>query len=543
MASVVNKGRFLPAFPANALGSGPVAVTKAGLAYTFGLDYRILVSIDSSVSTASLTTVQDASTGTYYKITLANLLANNQPLDPALTALAALDATPGALEQTGADTFTKRPFGTATSASILTKADGDSLYQPLDVDLTAVAGLSSNGIIARTGAGAAAVRTLTGTASQISVSNGDGVSGNPTFALTNTAVTPGTYAFSTVTVDQQGRITSASSGSAPGAPVGVLSNCGLAASVAANALTINLTDASGATPTGGSSVSIPFRSATAATGTVTQASVTAANSLVISSGSTMGVTSGAPFRLWLVEFNDAGTYRLGAMNCRTSSGVYPLNQFGIASSTAEGGAGAADNAGVFYTGTAVTSKAYTVIGYLEWASGLTTAGTWDAAPSRIEVFRPGNPLPGTVIQTQATAFTTSATGTTILPQDNTIPQITEGNEYMTQAITPTSTANDLEITANAMLFSSAGNSVGIALFQDATANALTGLVGSCSQAAGVPVTIGLSHRKQALTTSSTTFRIRAGGATAGTTTFNGQGGTQIYGGVAGSSLQVVERMA
>ena len=57
--------------------------------------------------------------------------------------------------------------------------------QASDSDLTALAGLSSNGLIARTGSGTAAVRTLTAPAAGITVSNGDGVSGNPTLALAN----------------------------------------------------------------------------------------------------------------------------------------------------------------------------------------------------------------------------------------------------------------------------------------------------------------------------------------------------------------------
>jgi hypothetical protein len=45
--------------------------------------------------------------------------------------------------------------------------------------------LSSNGLIARTAADTIAARTLTGPAAGISVSNGDGASGNPTLALAN----------------------------------------------------------------------------------------------------------------------------------------------------------------------------------------------------------------------------------------------------------------------------------------------------------------------------------------------------------------------
>lgn len=57
--------------------------------------------------------------------------------------------------------------------------------QAYDADLSALAALSSSGLIARAGAGTAATRTITGPATGISVSNGDGVSGDPTLALAN----------------------------------------------------------------------------------------------------------------------------------------------------------------------------------------------------------------------------------------------------------------------------------------------------------------------------------------------------------------------
>lgn len=57
--------------------------------------------------------------------------------------------------------------------------------QAYDADLSAVAGVSSAGLIARTGSGTASARTLTAPAAGITVSNGDGVSGNPTIALAN----------------------------------------------------------------------------------------------------------------------------------------------------------------------------------------------------------------------------------------------------------------------------------------------------------------------------------------------------------------------
>lgn len=52
--------------------------------------------------------------------------------------------------------------------------------QSLDSDLTALAGLSSTGIIVRTGSGTATTRTIAGGNSSVNITNGDGVSGNPT---------------------------------------------------------------------------------------------------------------------------------------------------------------------------------------------------------------------------------------------------------------------------------------------------------------------------------------------------------------------------
>lgn len=71
------------------------------------------------------------------------------------------------------------------SGTIALTSDLTAGYQPLDSDLTAIAGISTTGLIARTGTGTAAVRTLTAPAAGITVSNGNGVSGNPTLALAN----------------------------------------------------------------------------------------------------------------------------------------------------------------------------------------------------------------------------------------------------------------------------------------------------------------------------------------------------------------------
>ena len=52
--------------------------------------------------------------------------------------------------------------------------------QPLDADLTAIAALAVPGLVARTGNGTAAARTLSASGTGITVTNGDGAAGNPT---------------------------------------------------------------------------------------------------------------------------------------------------------------------------------------------------------------------------------------------------------------------------------------------------------------------------------------------------------------------------
>lgn len=149
-------------------------------------------------------------------------------------------------------------------------------------------------------------------------------------------------------------------------------NLTLSATVGSNQLTLAIKDQAGADPSG--STVVNFRSATATSGLSAQLTLSSATSLVITNGSTLGTTSGFATTLAVAVFNDAGTARVGVINP-----TYLPFINGLASSTAEGGAGAADNAGVWYTGTAVTSKAYTIVGFVTITEA--TAGTWASGPT------------------------------------------------------------------------------------------------------------------------------------------------------------------
>ena len=65
--------------------------------------------------------------------------------------------------------------------------------QPYDNDLNAIASLTTTGLIARTSSGSMSTRTITGTATRISITDGGGINDNPTIDLITTAVTPAEY--------------------------------------------------------------------------------------------------------------------------------------------------------------------------------------------------------------------------------------------------------------------------------------------------------------------------------------------------------------
>ena len=148
-----------------------------------------------------------------------------------------------------------------------------------------------------------------------------------------------------------------------------------------------------------------------------------------------------------------------------------------------------------------------------------------------------------LVQGVNTIVTATATGTTTVPEDDTIPQITEGTEFMTLAITPTHASNKLLI--EVVCCCSHGNSdvpAVVALFQDTTAGALAAISFSNYDTNDVwPVSF--VHYMTTGTTSSTTFRVRAGKNPAGSNAFvfNGTIGTgRLLGGVMASSITISE---
>ncbi len=135
-----------------------------------------------------------------------------------------------------------------------------------------------------------------------------------------------------------------------------------------------------------------------------------------------------------------------------------------------------------------------------------------------------------------------ATGTTVIPYDDTIPQITEGDEYMTLAITPLNVNNILKIDVVFNGASTSGTQFMVALFQDTTADALAVATSIINPGSSME-NFMFSYYVVAGTLSSTTFRVRAAATGAGTTTFNGAIGARKFGGVSSSSITITEYVA
>jgi len=149
---------------------------------------------------------------------------------------------------------------------------------------------------------------------------------------------------------------------------------------------------------------------------------------------------------------------------------------------------------------------------------------------------------GVPVQMVGTAYTDVATGTTIIPRDDTIPQNTEGTEFMTQAITPKSTTNILVIDVVFQGGISIANDIIMALFQDSTANAIAAADVFVETVNG-RVNFTLRHIMVAGTTSSTTFKLRCGPVAAGTVTFNGASSARNFGAITKSSILITEYKA
>lgn len=152
----------------------------------------------------------------------------------------------------------------------------------------------------------------------------------------------------------------------------------------------------------------------------------------------------------------------------------------------------------------------------------------------------GTTIAGHVIQAQYYPFSAMDTGTTPIPYDNTIPQITEGKQFMNAVFTPKKATSKLKITTTAILTSSVSAKVIVALFRDSFSNAIATGTDCRIYAVGTGGLISFISYVNAVSVNTTTFTVRAAIDRAGTTTFNGELGSAYFGGTLASSITIEE---
>lgn len=258
---------------------------------------------------------------------------------------------------------------TVNGSNVLTASGVGSTVQAWDADLDALAANSTNGFWARTGAGTGAARTLTGTANEITVTNGVG-DADPTFSL------PSALAFTGKTVTGGTYVDPAITNSATGI-----------------AVTITLTDS---TATGGPDFTLHRASSSPDAGDDL--------GIVRFSGMDSGgnVTSYANIRTDIVDATDtsedgalllrtmqAGTLRT-LIDCQTGVQVYGT---GTAPTGGDKGAGTINAAGDIYRNNSLVtyeSGTHTLTGSWTWTTG--AAGTSPVTIRSTEAGASGGPL-------------------------------------------------------------------------------------------------------------------------------------------------------
>jgi hypothetical protein len=310
-------------------------------------------------------------------------------------------------------------------------------------------------------------------------------------------------------------------------------NLSVTVSAAANAMTITWTDRAGSAFSTTNPLISKFRSATATSGGYSNVSTTAALSITIASGSTVGTVSGQASRIYFGRANNSGTVVPWFYNPISGVQHAPCRSQFLVNTLLNS---SANSAPFFYSSSALSSVPIIVDGYFE--STQTTAGTWASAPTYVHLFRPGDFQSGDIVQyTRTSDGAVSSTAATTSYND-TIPQITAGSQILSLSHVPRSACNLLKIDVQACWDTASSDDVTLHL-HNGGANALVA-ASTSSNAASSGRTLELNYAYVANTASSISFTARIGSNAASGLTINGRATLRKLGGVSNTYMDVHE---
>lgn len=150
---------------------------------------------------------------------------------------------------------------------------------------------------------------------------------------------------------------------------------------------------------------------------------------------------------------------------------------------------------------------------------------------------------GVFIDTKRVESVIWSSTVTVIPFDNTIPQITEGDQLITTTYTPKSITNKLRVRFEVNCCSNtAASSAIVALFLNSNSNAIRAAT-RYFNASDQMATLSFTHEFVPGTTSQITLSVRGGLTGSGRIFFNGNTANQLFGGVNVMSLTIDEIIA